>query len=248
MRGARTHRLRLSWLTFVGVLFLSNSYDPAQAASLQGCRESVLKQNRVAKEHSYSFLETGGQVASFCDEGLLVQVRAGRYLDLADVSYPYARPAVKTFVERLARQYYDATGEKLVVTSLTRPITQQPSNASELSVHPCGMAADLRIPRSRTGRRWLEKTLLSLEDKGVIEATRERRPPHYHVAVFPEAYEEYLAKVIPADKEKQRRHKVAEGDTLWALAKKYQTSVKDILAVNRLRTNEIFPGQVLSIP
>lgn len=244
MRGVRTLRFRLSIAALATFSF--GLAHPAGAASLQGSRDSVLMQNRVAQQHSYSFLETSREVQGFASDGLLVQVRPTRYLDLADVSHPYARPAVKTFVERLARQYYDATGEKLVVTSLTRPTSQQPHNASELSVHPAGMAADLRVPRSRTGRRWLEGVLLSLEDKGILEATRERRPPHYHVAVFPEAYELYLAKATPS--ERQRRHKVAEGDTVWNLAKKYQTSVKELLALNRLGTAEIFPGQVLSIP
>ncbi|MEZ4655039.1 MAG: DUF5715 family protein [Candidatus Eisenbacteria bacterium] len=98
---------------------------------------------------------------------------------------------MKTFIERLSKQYHDATGEKLVVTSLTRPLSQQPRNASDLSVHPTGMAIDFRIPPTRTARRWLENTFLSLESTGVIEATREHHPAHYHVAVFTESYENY---------------------------------------------------------
>src|SRR6185295_8964622 len=109
-----------------------------------------------------------------------------------DVSFPYARPAVKLFVQRLAAQYREATGQRLVITSLTRPINQQPENASALSVHPAGMAVDLRIPASAKHRRWLERTLLSLEDKAVLDVTRERHPAHYHVAVFPEQYENYV--------------------------------------------------------
>jgi LysM repeat protein len=109
------------------------------------------------------------------------------------VSHPVARPAVRVFVERLAAQYRAACGEKLVVTSLTRPVLEQPRNASDLSVHPAGMAVDLRVSRDRGCVRWLEKTLLSLEKQGVLDVTRERRPPHYHVALFPDPYTRYVA-------------------------------------------------------
>jgi LysM repeat protein len=113
--------------------------------------------------------------------------------ELHQVSYPYARPQVQLFVERLASQYVKACGERLVVTSLTRPESEQPRNASDRSVHPTGMAVDLRLARNRSCRRWLEGVLLDLERARVIEATRERRPAHYHIAVFPQAYADYVA-------------------------------------------------------
>ena len=42
--------------------------------------------------------------------------------DAIDVSFPFARPEVELFVQRLSGQYRRACGEQLVVTSLTRPI------------------------------------------------------------------------------------------------------------------------------
>jgi hypothetical protein len=36
--------------------------------------------------------------------------------------------------------------------------------------------------------------LLQLENSGVLDVTRERNPPHYHVAVFPLAYAAYAGK------------------------------------------------------
>ncbi len=206
----------------------------------------MLAQNRAAKHQNYSFLENGSQIHKFADEGYLVRVPGNRDYELAGVSYPYARPQVKTFVERLAAQYRAATGEKLVVTSLTRPLCEQPRNASELSVHPAGMAIDFRIPRTRAGRRWLENTFLALEGKGVIEATKERHPAHYHVAVFTETYELYVQQLT--GKSSRQQHRVAEGDTLWSLARRYNTSVKEIKALNRLDSAAIYPGQTLTIP
>ncbi len=102
------------------------------------------------------------------------------------MSFSYARPEVKTFLEQLSCAYHAACGEPLVVTSLVRPISRQPWNASPISVHPTGMAVDLRRSDRHGCRQWLESTLLALEGEGMIEATRERWPPHYHVAVFPD--------------------------------------------------------------
>src|SRR5690606_6429895 len=76
-----------------------------------------------------------------------------------------------------------------------RPLSNQPPNASDRSVHPTGMAVDLRVPNNARCRQWLESTLLSLEGSDVIEATRERNPPHYHVAVYPRPYTQYVARI-----------------------------------------------------
>lgn len=162
------------------------------APSLRGSPESMVRQNRVAKENDYSFLRDGEEVRRLADKGLLVRVAGGEDWRLAKVSFPYTRPDVATFIERLAPQYRDACGERLVVTSLTRPTANQPGNAHELSVHPAGMAVDLRISKKAACRGWLESTLLALESRGLLDVTRESRPPHYHVAVFPDAYRAYV--------------------------------------------------------
>ena len=165
-----------------------------EAQTLLGSHESLLRQNEEAREHDFTYLRTTADVRDYAQQGLLVRLPGNSDYELADnVSFPYARPEVKTFVERLSDQYRGACGERLVVTSLTRPITRQPANASAISVHPTGMAIDLRRSDSSGCRLWLETVLLDLENKGVIEATREQYPPHYHVAVFPNPYLQYVA-------------------------------------------------------
>lgn len=170
---------------------------PARAdggASLRGSPASMLRQNEIARESDYTFLRTPDQVREFAAEGFLVPLRGNAdYQVAAGVSFPFARPETRTFLERLSAQHRDACGEKLVVTSLTRPQSGQPSNSHALSVHPTGMAVDLRIHPNQACREWLEDTLLSLEKQELLDVTREQRPPHYHVAVFPEAYTAYLA-------------------------------------------------------
>ena len=155
------------------------------------------EQNEIAKENDFTFLRTAAQVREFVAKERLVEVVPNADLIVSKVSFPYTRPIIKTFIERLAAQYHRATGEPLVVTSLTRPTSMQPRNASPLSVHPAGMAVDFRIPQSSLPRRWLEEALLSLEHRGLLDVTRERRPPHYHVAVFPDEYQSYVDKLPP---------------------------------------------------
>jgi LysM repeat protein len=176
-------------------LVLCASAAPAAAQTLRGSQYAMREQNRIAREHDFTFLRTGAQVRRFVEAGYLVHLPGNANYELASVSHPYARPAVRLFVERLSAQYRAACGEKLVVTSLTRPLSEQPHNASALSVHPAGMAVDLRVSGRAACRRWLERTLLSLERQGVLNANRENRPPHYHVAVYPTQYKRYVANI-----------------------------------------------------
>ena len=261
-------------LAVVSLLALTVSAAPVvRAQSLLGSRESLLRQNEEAQDHDFTYLRTASDVRDFARRGLLVRLTGNSDYRLAsdNVSFPYARPEVKLFVERLADQYHDACGERLTVTSLTRPITRQPPNASHLSVHPTGMAADLRRSSRASCRGWLESTLLDLEGKGVLEATREQWPPHYHVTLYPNPYLRYLdrndaprvqiAKASPPSKASKgratvashhsasRKYRVGRGDTLWRIAQRHGVSVSRIKAANGLRSvSRLKAGQVLSIP
>ena len=242
----------------------------AQAQTLRGSPTSMQRQNEAARKNDYSFLRTARDVSKFADLGLLVRMQGNSHYLLAGVSQPYARPAIKTFVERLAAQYMDACGQKLVVTSLTRPVTKQPANASELSVHPAGMAVDLRIPSTKSCRTWLENTLLYLEDQGSLDATRERWPAHYHIAIFPDRYLRYVRSIdsdaAPASldrvaanttesrakgssaAETTEQYVVDSGDSLWSIARRFHTSVAELQALNGLKGSTIRAGQKLSVP
>jgi hypothetical protein len=223
-----------------------------RAQSLQGSPASLDIQNRIAREHDFTYIDTPRRLDYFVSQGWLVRVR--RTADLVldnEVSHPYARPEVELFVRRLAGQYHRACGEKLVVTSLTRPMSQQPRNASDRSVHPTGMAVDLRYSTSRRCRAWLEDVLSSLERQRVLEATRERSPVHYHVAVFPREYVAYVDALESRQREKLGdvlAYTVQRGDSLWEIARSHGTSVDDLKAVNGINGNRIYAGQVIDVP
>lgn len=224
---------------------------PVAGQSLRGSNWSVTLQYRTAHDHDFTFLGTGRSIQNFVEKGYLVEITGSPHYTLANVSYPYARPEVKLFLERLSAQYRAACGERLVVTSLTRPRSDQPNNASRRSVHPTGMAADFRRSNQPGCRRWLEATLLDLEKQGVLEATRERWPPHYHVAVFPKPYARYVAALpdptLPEPAE-VLRHRVRRGDSLWSIARDYGIDVDSLKQANNIAGNRIYAGQTLRIP
>lgn len=260
----------------LAAILLGSTAASSSAQSLRGSSRSLTIQNQQALAHDFTYLATPSQVQRFVDLGYLVPVRGNRNYRIHQVSFPYARPEVRTFVERLASQYRRACGETLVVTSLTRPLSRQPRNASNRTVHPTGMALDLRRPNNGVCRGWLENVLVSLEANGVLEATRESRPPHFHIALFPSPYARYVdgleTRVAQATEETppaeapsstlavsesevaaaviepvDSRYRVQRGDALWDIARAHRTSVAAIRQSNNLRGNRIYPGQMLTI-
>lgn len=232
------------------VLFVSS----AAAQSLAGSGASLSRQNRAAETNDFTYLRTGEDVERFVANGLLVELPGNADYALEGVSFPYGRPEALEFVEQLAQSYRLVCAEKLVVTSLTRPIQRQPQNASDRSVHPTGIAIDLRRTNRLWCRRWLEETLLALEAEDLIEATRERHPPHYHVVVFPTPYTAYIAAggrtglAHAISLEDTNPYRVRSGDSLWAIADSYGTTIDRLREMNGLHSSRIYAGQLLRIP
>ncbi len=222
------------------------------------------EQHQQAIAYDFTFTNYPADVRHLVDLGLLVPLPGNENYVLDDeVSYGYARKEVRTFVERLSQQYRSACGELLVVTSLTRPKSRQPPNASPLSVHPTGMAVDLRRSTHRPCRAWLDDVLLHLEGQGTVEATYERYPPHYHIAVYTHAYARYVARIeeesrlargsgaAVADQGPMPsvvRYEVRSGDSLWTIAQAHGTTVDRLQSANRLRGTRIYAGQTLEVP
>lgn len=237
------------------LLLISGTFllpERAHAQSLRGSPAALDIQNRMARAHEYTYIDTPERVRYFVEQGWLVRVRPNRDFALHAVSFPYARQEVAVFIQRLAAQYRAACGEQLVVTSLTRPSTRQPRNASDRSVHPTGMAMDLRYSRDRNCRAWLEDVLLSLEGAGILDATLERYPRHYHIALFPRQYMAYLDQVetrrATALSERMAAYTIQRGDSLWEIARQHGTTVDEIQALNGLNGNRIYAGQVIDLP
>ena len=225
-------------------VFFAASVSVAQAQTLRGSRDSVQRQYSIAVQDGFSFVARSSEIPNLVENGQLLRVVENRNLTLHGVSNPYASPAVKLLLDRLSAQYRRACGEKLTVTSLLRPQNRQPANASSNSVHPAGMAVDLRIPNRGRCRSWLEQTLLSLEGSGLLDVTRERNPPHYHVAVFTTPYKKYVATLTNSNQE----YRVRRGDSLWKIAQTMGISLPQLRAANGISGDHIDVGQRLQIP
>ncbi len=259
-RGCGGLRRCLPVLPLVAISFSG----PLAAQSLRGGLRSMQEQHQRAIDYDYSFARNSDHVQRLIDLGLLVPLRGNdSYVIDDEVSFPYARGEVRTFVERLSRQYRSACGEVLVVTSATRSLDRQPRNSSPLSVHPTGMAVDLRRSNHRPCRAWLEDVLLHLEERGAVEATYERWPPHYHIAVYTHEYARYVERVeaerrlaaaagpLVADEGPMPsvvRYEVRSGDSLWTIAQAYGTTVDQLQSANKLRGTRIYAGQTLEVP
>jgi len=182
--------LSVTLLVIFGAMTMSSS---ASAQSLRGSHRAVNKPYHYATLHDLPFSRTSRDVKRRLHEGYLVRLGASPDYVTHDVSFPYVTRTTLTFVRRLAAQYHRGCGEKLVITSAVRPESMQPSNSSEYSVHPAGIAVDFRKPRNGSCLRWLRRNLLIIERRGDIEATEEHHPAHFHVVVIPASYKEYLA-------------------------------------------------------
>jgi LysM repeat protein len=216
---------------------------------------------RHARGAGLHFFLTGRGIRDAAEDGAFVKLRPGRDYTLKGVSYPYVKPTTQLFVERLAKQYRSACGERLVITSATRPRSMHLFNSVSHTVHPTGMAVDLRRSSRASCRNWLRSTLLALEGEGVLEATEEHHPAHFHVAVFPAPYHEYVAEKgvdLPplrtasasakATSGATVRYTVRRGDSLWSNARHNSITVARLRAANGLDSSIIQPGQKLVIP
>lgn len=183
------HSSRIAIITLVASLVAS---APAAAQSLRGSHASVNLMYRRAVRGGLDFYETTSDVRRAVLRGELVALNGNANYRVVNIGTPYVRPETRDFVIDLAADYRRGCGAPMVVTSATRPMSRRLRNGSSLSVHPTGMAIDLRKPSGRC-LTWLRRTLLATERRGVIEATEERRPPHFHIAVLPSRYKRVVA-------------------------------------------------------
>lgn len=237
---------------------------PASAAaqSLRGSSASIDRMYEGALDAGLDFHKTSSGVRTAAKLGTFVRLEDDQSYTLARVSFPYVVETTARWVEQFAPLYRASCGERLVITSAVRPATRQPRNSVERSVHPTGMAVDLRRPRGAC-LRWLRSTLLDQEEAGIIEATEERHPAHFHVAVFPDAirdrdgddraptvFRATTATAASARDAEQRTitYQIRAGDTLWGIARRHGTSVAQIQTMNNLLSTVVQPGQQIQVP
>ena len=138
-----------------------------------------------ASGHGMPFYLTPTNIQRAIADNRLVPLTGDATYELTrGVGFSYATREARDFVLAFAPQYLSACGTPLTVTSAARPSSRQPRNANPHSVHPTGIAVDLRRPPRGPCLTWVRSALAALENDGIIEATEERHPAHLHLAVL----------------------------------------------------------------
>lgn len=157
----------------------------AEPQSLHGSKASVEKMYDFAQRYRYPFYLTPTNVDAAVAAGRLVPLAGDSTYELTrGVGFSYSTREARQFVTAFAPQYLYACGVPLTVTSAARPLSRQPHNANQHSVHPTGIAVDLRRPPAGPCLTWVRNSLAELERRGIVEATEEHHPVHLHVAVL----------------------------------------------------------------
>ena len=163
------------------------SRRPQVPPELHGSKQSVEKMYEFARSRRMPFYLTPTNVTDAIAKGRLVALTGDATYELTrGVGFSYATREAKEFVLAFAPKYLEACGTPLTVTSAARPLSRQPHNANPHSVHPTGIAVDIRRPPPGPCLTWTRKALAELETQGIVEATEERHPVHLHVAVLVE--------------------------------------------------------------
>lgn len=172
---------------------LALAASPMGAQTLKGSPASVDKMYNTAHARDLQFFFTKADIYEAARTGELKMLSKTENVDLERIEFPFVLPNTARFVDSLAAKFRAACpGERLTVTSGARPLDKQPRNASPKTVHPTGMAVDFRKPRTPACLTWMRTNLLALENAGVVEATEEMHPPHFHVAVLYQPPERHI--------------------------------------------------------
>lgn len=168
-------------LLLAAALALAARAAPAQ--SLRGSTASVNRAHNTAVARGLHFHRTRITIERGARRGQYVRLTNTSSYRLRGVGIPFLLPTTRAVLAELAARYRRRCGEPLVVTSGMRLTVSRLINSTAKSVHPAGLAFDLRAPRGRC-RAWIRTELLAMERRGLIDATEERFPPHLHVVVY----------------------------------------------------------------
>lgn len=158
--------------------------EMANFAALKGSRPKVQGTYFNTVNRGATFYQTMDEARAAISSGKFVPLYGNQYYATYHMTLAYATPQAKAFIEALAPQFVEHCDEMMVVTSALRPKEKSPRNGSPWTVHPTGIAVDIRKPRNQACKPWLRQVLLDYQNQGYVDATEEFHPPHFHVAVI----------------------------------------------------------------
>lgn len=183
---------------------LEMTQPPLPPPTLLDGRVSLVGGEVTTSQQQYEYASSHQLIYMTSDEEYQARIGSG-YFELLQGPYlivlakrPYVLPSTAKFVNQLAADYFVFGCGKLVVTSAGRLSTERPSNGSIYSVHPFGLAVDLRtrfIPTECAD--WLRSYVSAKEASQEVDGTQEHHPEHLHVVVLIQKPEPILLATVP---------------------------------------------------
>jgi len=168
-------------------------------ASLQGSKQSLIKQNTTADKEGLTRITDSIQLEFFVKMKLLVPLREDSTLridSLLQIEHRYVRPITALFLDNLSIDYYKKFLVPFKVSSAVRTIASQnelrktntnaaPSTGPMSSSHTTGATIDIsHLYMTDEQKDWIRDRLLYYEAKNCIEATEENSQAVFHIMVF----------------------------------------------------------------
>ncbi len=158
-----------------------------QVSFLGGELSSSERQLAYTKANAIPLISSNADYWELVRRGYLVSLR---HPDLeVGAKRPHVLPTTARFIYEIAEQFRTAGCGRLRINDATRLVSERPKNGSPYSVHPAGMALDVRVINlSERCYAELNRLLHTAEAELQADVTREYKPEHFHVVVIP--YEE----------------------------------------------------------
>jgi hypothetical protein len=232
---------------FFLVLIITSVCEGAWANMLNGGKQARDEAAAEAIRQGILSAADKAEMLKFINEGRLVPIETGEFfvVEKMEHGYPYVLPETRDFLRRLGVFWLEHCNERLVITSALRP-KNSPVNSIDNTVHPTGMAVDIRnYHLSRHCRDWVESKKRWFESAGIIQATKEHRHPHYHLVVYPEQFRSFQSGANQVD---GAIYRVRSGDTLGVIAKRFGSSINKLVTLNHLDSPDFLRrGQIILV-
>ena len=162
---------------------------PTYTVSLVGgCYTTSEQQRSFALSKGLPLASNEAEYRALIANGTFVRLESGPYLQVL-AGRPYVRAETAQFVQQMAQSYSGAGCGRMIVIGAGRLTTEIYENSSPFTVHPFGMAVDIRTNArfgiSTTCADWLRAYAKEKEAELLADGTHELDPEHLHLVVVP---------------------------------------------------------------
>lgn len=157
-------------------------WPSTEVSLVGGCQTTSEQQFQYALKQNLTPVTTAAEYADRIARGQFVRLEGPHLLVLA--KRPYALPSTVAFMMELSAAYHATGCGQVIVKDAVRLVSERPPNGSIHSVHPSGMAVDIRVRYIKPAcADWLRMYVRQKEAVGAVDATHELHPEHLHIVV-----------------------------------------------------------------